>query len=440
MVSDWSTWPDRLLIGGTLCALLTCPLLASFPSWWPGLVVLTFLASGGLVLNWRHDSLTTEQVLAGAVVLRLAFLPVLPGLTDDLYRYVWDGWLQVEGVNPYHYVPENDALRDFQSASLFDELNSPAYYSVYPPLSQMVFAVGGWLYTALGWHTAYFGLKGLLATVEFGGVLLLGRMTSARNLLLYAWNPLVLVETAGQGHTEALLVPCILGLVWAVRRDAERLASMLVAAAGMVKLYPFVLWPFLIRRYGWAAVWPGLLVAVGLSVPYAAPYTLVHMAASVELFARLFEFNAGPYYLTKYSFWVATGADWSKQIGPAFRYLFLATLPALYALDALQRWTFRRAALATIGLFLVLSTTVHPWYLLPVLALGTLHARPSWPWLWLGTCSVGTYLFYVEGPYWAWIIAGWGGAALLGLWRYGPPLSPPKALQRYLRDQAHRFR
>jgi hypothetical protein len=140
---------------------------------------------------------------------------------------------------------------------------------------------------------------------------------------------------------------------------------------------------------------------------------------SVALFARLFEFNAGPYYLVKSLFWTATGVDWSKQIGPAFRLLFLSLLPVLYVLDARWSWSMRRAALITIGLFLVLSTTVHPWYLVPVLALGVLTERPVWPWLWLGTCSVGTYLFYADGPYWIWIIGGWGGAFLLAVALYG---------------------
>jgi len=73
-------------------------------------------------------------------------------------------------------------------------------------------------------------------------------------------------------------------------------------------------------------------------------------------------------------------------------------------------------------LFLTLSTTVHPWYVLPMLALGVLYERPAWPWFWLGTFSIGTYLFYTDGPYWVWIILGWGGAAFLGLWLYATSL------------------
>lgn len=407
----------RLLTGATVLGLLVLPVLAADPSTWPSLVGGALLASVGGIGLWRRDALTTEQVLWGALVLRLAFLPLLPGLTDDLYRYIWDGWMQVEGLNPYRYVPEDEALSRFQSTVLYERLNSQPYYSVYPPLTQLFFWVGGWFY-AVDWMVSYYVLKGLFAAAEFGGVLLLSRLTSARNLLLYAWNPLVLLETAGQGHTEALLVPLLVAAVWAVRRHAAPAASLAVAGAGLVKLYPFVLWPFLFRRYGWTALWPGALLVAAVSLPYAAPYTLPHMKASVDLFSQLFEFNAGPYYLTKSLFRLATGADWSKAIGPAFRQIFLALLGTYYVLDWWKDWSFRRAVLVTIGTFLFLSTTVHPWYFLPILAVGVLHRRPAWPWFWGAAFSVGTYLFYVGGSYWVWILLGWGGGTALGLWCY----------------------
>ncbi|MFB6248252.1 MAG: hypothetical protein ABEL97_06760 [Salinibacter sp.] len=406
-----------LLTTVTALGLLCLPVLAAEPSTWPHLVGLSLLSSVGLVGLWRRDPLTTEQVLWGALVLRLAFLPLLPGLTDDLYRYIWDGWLQVEGINPYRYKPNADALSRFQSTILYDRLNSQPYYSVYPPLTQLVFWVGGWFYS-VDWMVSYYVLKVMFTSAECAGLWLLSRLTSARNLLLYAWNPLVLLETAGQGHTEALLVLFVVGAVWAVRRDAAVLASLAVAGAGLVKLYPFILWPFLVRRYGWTSLWPGGLFVVGVTLPYAAPYVLPHIKASVDLFSQLFEFNAGPYYLAKYIFRLATGADWSKQIGPAFRQIFLVLLGLFYLLDWWRDWSFRRATLLAFGTFLFFGTTVHPWYFLPVLAVGILHERPAWPWFWGGAFSVGTYLFYVDGSYWVWIILGWGGGTLLGLWLY----------------------
>ncbi len=392
--------------------LLSGPVWASYQSTWPILVGTSFLGAVGLVLLWRRDVLSVREVLLGALLLRVAYFPVGPGLSDDLFRYIWDGWLQWEGINPYKFVPSDPALEPFQETTLYEKLNSKEYFSVYPPLSQVFFALGGLFYDG-SWGTSYYVLKALCVGIEFGGVVLFTRLTSARNVLLYAWNPLVLIETAGQGHMDALLVPLLLASVWAVRRQRGGLASLAVAGAGLVKIYPFALGPFLLRRFGWRAVWPGAFLVLGIGLPYAAPYTLPHIKASVDLFAELFEFNAGPYYAVKHVLWAWTGADWSKTIGPFFRGLFLASLPVLYGLDAWHKWSFRRACLLLLGTLFVLSTTVHPWYLLPVIALGVMGPRPSWHWLWLGICSIGTYLFYVDGTYWLWIWVGWGGAGLI---------------------------
>ena len=398
----------------TGAVLLSCPAWAAFRATWSLLVGACFLGGAGVLLLWRRDALSMTEVLWGALILRLAFFPLLPELTDDPFRYIWDGMLQWKGINPYKFVPSASELESFQDNTLYQELNSPDYYSIYPPISQLFFALGALFYDG-NWVPAYYILKAAFIAAELAGVAVLARLTTARNVLLYAWNPLVLIETAGQGHTEALLMPLLFLAVWAVRRRKGGLASVAIAGAGLVKLYPFALGPYLLRRFGWRAVWPGALLVAGVSLPYATPYVLPHVMTSADLFFELFEFNAGPYYFVKHLLWAWTGADWSKTIGPVFRGLFLSALPVLYLLDARRDWSFRRACLLLLGTFLVLSTTVHPWYLLPVIGLGVMGPRPSWHWLWLGLCSIGTYLFYVDGLYWTWIWLGWGGAGVLAL-------------------------
>lgn len=415
-----------LLLGGTLAALCAGPLLATVPDLRGAFVASALVATAGLVLLWRADRLSLWSVLVGAIVLRLAYAPLFPVLSDDVFRYVWDGWIQASGFNPYRWRPAADALSAWHDTALFPRLNSAEYYSVYPPLSQWIFALGGWA-SESDWRVSYFAIKAVFMVLEGAGVWLLSRLTTIRNVMLYAWNPLVLLEVAGQAHTEAALLPFLLGAVWAVRHHAGVWASVGIAGAGLVKLYPFVLGPFLLRRFGWRAVWPGALVVCVVSLPYAAPYVLPNIKASVDLYATLFEFNAGLYYATKHMLWELTGTDWSKTLGPAFRVLFLAALPVLYAVDAWRDWPFQKAALWTLGTFFVLSTTVHPWYVLAVLPLAAMKRPPVWAWFWLAACALGTYTFYTGGLYWPWVVAGWGGAALFGLWRVGTSESVRRA-------------
>lgn len=390
---------------------------AGNPAAWPVFVAAVF-AIGGLVVGlWYYGDFTSSEVLAGAVVFRLLLLWLPPGLSDDAYRYVWDGLLQLEGINPYRYAPQDPALAPFQDEAIYEELNSASFYSVYPPVSQLVFAFGG-LWYGYGWEASYYVIKLIFALSEVAALFLLARMVEARTLMLYAWHPLVVVETAGQAHTEGAVVLFLVLTLYLARRGRDGAASAALACAGWVKLYPFVLLPFLWRRFGWRSVGATAAAAVLLALPYAAAEAPGHLLASLDLYVRYFEFNAGFYYGLKSLFRFVTGTDWSKMLGPALRGLFLAYLLGLYYLDGRRAWPLRRLFVLAIGGFLLLSTTVHPWYLLGILPLVVLAEPPPWHWYWVALCSMGTYLLYVGGPYWTFVHVGWTGFLLLGLWRY----------------------
>jgi SAM-dependent methyltransferase len=401
---------------------------ASIPAWRSLFVGAVIGSQVITLLIWQRGGLSLRQVLFFALLFRMMVFWLPPTLSDDAYRYVWDGWLQVAGINPYLYPPEHPALAAFQASPLYAVLNSRAFYSIYPPVSQLVFAIGGF-FQGLGWEASYYVIKAMLALSEVGGVLLLARMVTPRLLLLYAFHPLSFLEAAGQAHTEALVMPLLVLTLWLVQQQRGGWASVALAAAGWTKLYPFVLFPLLWRRFGWQAVWPAGICSVLLVAPYVHAAVPANIATSLDLYVRYFEFNAGLYYAVKQLFYVFTEADWSKVLGPAFRGLFLLALPVVYLADAWQRWPLDRAFRWGIGLFFVLATTVHPWYLLGLLPLTILGERVAWPWHWLALLSMGTYLRYVDGPYWAFVVLGWVGFALIGVLQYSD--AALQAVQRY---------
>ena len=427
---------SRALLVALTVTMLALAMLAGDRTQLPLLVLMALLVGGLLAWLWHRNDCRMSSVILFAVGFRLVLLFLPPSLSDDSYRYIWDGLVQVHGFNPYQCQPEDPALADLQDEPVYDLLNSPSYYTVYPPVSQLVFAFGALFYDG-DWMTSYYAIKLVLVLSEILAVLLLARMVESRWLMLYAWNPLVLLETAGQAHTESLLLLLLLLVVYAAKVGWGGRASALLAVAGWVKLYPFVLFPFLWRRFGWRAVWPGIIVALALAIPYAAAFVPGNIRTSLDLYARLFEFNAGLYYGIKEVFLFFTGADWSKQIGPALRLMFLIGLPVVYAFDTRFKWPLARAFLVTIGLYLLLATTVHPWYLLSLLLLATLLGRAAWHWYWLGLFSIGTYLLYVGGPYWEFVALGWGGWFLLAAWRYAPRMF--RALMRYRAWRKFRF-
>lgn len=442
--------PAALIVLAVGVAAIQCAPYPDLRAW----MIVGMLASGGGTLYlWLNGRLTTPQVILGAVAARLAAFPLGPSVTDDTFRYIWDGWVQLDGMNPYALRPEEwmaaaDPIVSERYQDLYDRLNSTSYFSVYPPVSQLIFALGAGVDAALGGRgdvlQSYYTIKAAFLAIEVGAVALLARMVSPRTLVLYAWSPLVVLETAGQGHTEAAVVAFLVATVWAVREGRAWIASGALAGAAMVKLFPVLLFPLLWRRFRWAGIAPGVFVMGLLSIPYLAPFVPSHVMTSLNLYVRLFEFFAGPYFAVKHMLLAVVGADLSKIIGPVFRVVFLAGVPVVYVLDAWRNWQIERSMLWILGGFLALSTTVHPWYLISLMPLVcmrmdrsatslsdtvfsistgvhgeikamTRHHLSLMGWLWLSVIAPATYGYYVGQPYWIWVWIGWGGATLFVL-------------------------
>ena len=432
-------------------------------AWWAaapetreGFVVAALAAGALCAWLWKRGDVPMHLVIGFALVLRLAVFWLPPGLSDDAYRYVWDGLVQAEGYNPYLHTPDSPELEALRDEPIYDELNSSGVYTVYPPVSQLVFRIGAVFYQQ-GWEVSWFVIKGILTLFEFGAVLVLSRMLRPRQLLLYAWNPAVVLAGAGQGHGEAAMVLFLALTLFALKNKRGVWASVWLACAGGVKLYPFLLFPFLWSRFGWKSIAAGLGMTILPALPFLHPEGIGKMISSLDLYVRLFEFNSGFYYGIKHFLILLTGMDLSKLLGPALAALYLAGLAMLYAQrpeSAGKGWKIwsesagagretspgsagtnwktwlvrryflpedrdlRRLFVWATGGFLVFATTVHPWYLLGVLVLAAPAERPSWHWYWLSVCALGTYLLYTGGPYWIWVWTGWGGWTVLAACRY----------------------
>lgn len=381
---------------------------------WNVLVTVAIIAGCLLVWIQRTAALSAFQILIIALLLRAAFFFLPPSLSDDAYRYVWDGMVQAEGINPYLYHPSDSSLAAYHEAPIYEVLNSKEYFSVYPPVSQYIFRTGGAFYEQ-GWEVSYYVIKIILMLFEIAALLILAQLVAPRLLILYAWHPLVLMETAGQAHTESAMLFFLVLAVWFARKRWGIGASMALACAGWVKLYPYVFLPLLWQRFKWKGLIPGGLTALVLLLPFYHPQLIANILDSLNLYVRFFEFNAGFYYSIKKVYLIFTGDDWSKFIGPALRRLFLVGLPAIYFIDYWKKWPLEKALLVIAGYFLICSTTIHPWYFLGILILAVMQERMPWHWYWVATIALGTYLLYIDGPYWPFVIVGWGGWFLIGL-------------------------
>jgi SAM-dependent methyltransferase len=375
-----------------------------------------FASAVWTVWIYRRGAPRTLVVLAVAVILRLFWVALPPTLSDDSYRYGWDGMLVLEGQNPYEYVPADSALARYQDHPTYAGMNSRDFYSVYPPASQLVFAAASWL-SKSSHPASFFFYKAILVLLELLALLLMSRMVPRGLLMLFAWSPVVILAGAGQAHSDALLALPLVAAVLLARKGRWGGAGGLLAVSAMVKVWPALAAPMLLRRR-----WPvivGALVGLAVSAPFLASYVVPNVRQSLDLYVRYFEFNAGLYYAVKKLLLLVTGDDWSKQLGPALRQAYLLVVLLLWVLAWRRKWTIESLLFAIVAWYLIASTTVHPWYFYPVLLLAALRGREAWAWYWVSIASMGTYLLYVDGPYWPFVWLGWGGFAVLAYREYG---------------------
>lgn len=353
------------------------PALALWGAAWAGhLLVWRRLARGG-------EASGRERILlwSAGVAVRLALLPLLPHFSNDVWRYLWDGWVSVHGVNPFLHPPGAAAL-DGLATAWRPLINHPSVPTIYPPGAQIVFH----LLALLGPSLLLF--KAAWTAADLGVALLLDRTARRRGdasavpLWLWLGSPLVLVEVAWSGHLEPLaLLPVAAALLLAARsaprksdgggRPRGLAAGALLGLGASVKLAPLAAVPALARRRGLGAAALALLVPLLLYLPYSG--------AGSAVFAGLGEYT---------SRWAFNGGLFPLLAGivgdVAARRAALAVPAGIALLAAVRRWRLERTLLRTAGAALLLSPTVHPWYLLWVLPFAALLRRRPWI-LWTAT-------------------------------------------------------
>lgn len=186
-----------------------------------------------------------------AALFRLSILFSPPYLSDDVYRYIWDGRVQFAGVNPYRYIPADESLAQLRDEKIYPNINRRDYaHTMYPPVAEGAFLFITRVSESVTWMKA--AMVAFEAVAIWAIVQLLGSFGFARQrVLIYAWHPLAVWEFAGSGHVDALAIAFIALALLAHRRRAETLTGVLLACATCVKIFPAVLFPALYRRGKW---------------------------------------------------------------------------------------------------------------------------------------------------------------------------------------------
>jgi alpha-1,6-mannosyltransferase len=210
-----------------------------------------YLAAAWLSLRGNESRSLLIIGLVFAALFRLSILFAPPYLSDDIYRYIWDGRVQAAGINPYRYIPADQSLAELRDEKIYPKINRRDYaHTMYPPVAEATFFLVTRVEASVTWMKAV--MIGFEAIAIWAIIQLLSSFGFARQrVLIYAWHPLPVWEFAGSGHLDALAIAFIVVALLAHRRHAETLTGVLLACATCVKLFPAVLFPALYTRGRW---------------------------------------------------------------------------------------------------------------------------------------------------------------------------------------------
>jgi len=361
----------------------------------------------------RLKHVMTIMILA--ISLRVVLVFAFPNLSDDIYRFAWDGNLSHQGINPYIHLPSDLINQELTSAAdqlIFAKMNSKAYYTVYPPVSQLVFIASTILQNSdmtmvsiimktillLGETISLFIILALLRQSAFAN----------HNLSIYALNPLVIIEVMGNVHYEGLMVMFFL-LGWIFLSRGKILSAAIPLALSVAtKLFPLMLFPFVISYIGLKraiVLFAGVGVLL-LMMFYPIIRHLEFFLQSVDLYFQKFEFNASVYYMMRWLGFQISGYNQIAVIGPFLAMTTFGSIMYLwYKYTQGPKENIATYWLFSFTIYLVLATTVHPWYLIFPIALCT-FTRFSYPMIWSGLISL-SYISYAYEPFHEnlWIVA-----------------------------------
>ncbi|MEB2779788.1 glycosyltransferase 87 family protein [Algoriphagus sp. C2-6-M1] len=350
---------------------------------WLTFTLYASLFGGMLGVYFLSNQPSWIWLFIGGLLIRISLLVAVPKWSDDYPRFLWDGELVKMSENPYLGTPE-DWLQNHPESSnfylekLLEGMNSPQYFSVYPPLNQAIFFLAAWG-ANLHPQTGILILRIILILGEIGVFCLLLKLfdycqLSSKRLIFYWLNPLVIMEITGNLHFEGLVLLLLLASLYTLSRSKNALSGAFWGLSIGMKLLPLMLIPTFFS-FAKTRISSPFWIGSGIAVLASFGWLLIddswfHFFQSLKLYQGKFEFNASVYYLLReVGFWVK-GYNIIGELTPILNGLTLVGI--LYfswkrkpqnLLQLVDLWVL------VYLIYLVLQPVVHPWYLIPAFGL-----------------------------------------------------------------------
>lgn len=372
-------------------------------------IPFTFSFAAYLWITLFQDQITRKHLFFITVFAFFLTIIFPPYLSNDYYRFLWDGELFWNSINPFDYTPNQLVKQNYIAKSdylkqLYTGMSelSQSNYSCYPPLNQFYFIVS----SALS-NSVYFNmivLKLSIVLTELIGlfyllkVLELLNISSNKAFLLFL-NPLFLIEGIGNCHFEGVMISYLIIAFYFLIRSNYIGVGLFIALAIQIKLTPLLILPFFFQTIGWKKslytfTQIGCIILF-LSILFIDSSNAPHFFKSLGLYFKLFQFNSSLLFalihLDPLHFYYHKISQYSFILSQF-------TVLLIFWLAFIKKITHKKDFFVKICiayfLFLLLSSNVHPWYILPALFLSIL-SNYSFVVLWSFTAFI-SYSFYRE--------------------------------------------
>lgn len=354
-----------------------------------------------------------------AIVIRLLFINHIPALSQDFYRFIWDGMLNWEGYNAYVALPqtflETHQLENPEfSKYLIEKMGglSASNHTNYPPLAQWIYTLGyGISKDSLITHIVFLRVINWLAEIGiiFFFVKILKFLNLKKHYLFYfILNPLVILEITGNLHFEVVMLFFFLGFVYHMLKNSSViLIAMFLSLSILAKLLPLIIFPLILsyqfyrgnNKKNFKKSIQILLLSsltIGLAyVNFIDENLILSYRSSLSLWFQKFEFNASLYYIFREIGYQWVGYNAINLIGKlfAFSIFSLVIFTSFYQYKNNTQINFLKRIVYVFSIYLLLSTTVHPWYLILPFGISLLTQQKMF-WIWSASVILSYHAYH----------------------------------------------
>lgn len=344
-----------------------------------------------------------------AFIFRAIFLLSIPNLSQDFYRFIWDGRMILEGFNPYLFTVESfiskNELPVEQALELYagmGELNA-SHFTNYPPLNQLCFVFAA-LFAGKSILGSVVVMRILIIAADFGtlffGKKLLEKLNiPVHNIFWYVLNPFIIIELTGNLHFEGIMIFFLVWSLYLIHIGKWQLSAVILAFSVSIKLIPLIFLPLFFQKLSWKKsiifyLITGLITLL-FFIPFYSETFVSNYTKTVGLWFQDFEFNASLYYIAREIGYLFRGYNEIAIIGKI--------LPALVILFVLTITFFKKnkttidlitSMLLVLSFYYFTATTVHPWYIASLLFL-SIFTNYKFPLIW-SFAIVLSYLAYTN--------------------------------------------